>query len=550
MTTDPAPDFDVVVIGAGFAGLYALYRLRDELGLSVRVYETGNGVGGTWYWNRYPGARCDSESFYYSYSFSDELQQEWVWSSKYPEQPEILSYLNHVADRFDLRRDIQLETRVSSAVFQEDADVWELTTERGDVVTARFVVSAVGCLSAANVPAIPGLDRFEGDWYHTAAWPHDGVDFTGKRVGQIGTGSTGIQAAPVIAAQADHLHVFQRTPNYTVPARNHHMTPEQDAAIKADYARIRRKARRSFGGFPYDASDKSALEVSDEERLATYERLWGEEGGFKFIYGSYNDLLVNKAANDTAADFIRAKIGEIVTNPDVARKLMPTDYPYGTKRPPIDTDYYETYNRDNVTLVDLRDTPITEITPKGIRTTEAEYEFDVVVFATGFDAMTGSLLKIDVRGRGGLALRDKWADGPRTYLGMQMAGFPNLFVITGPGSPSVLANMPMAIEQHVEWISACISHVREMGVTAVEATVEAEEGWVDHVRSIAEVTLFPMANSWYVGANIPGKKRVFMPYVGGFAPYEKQCNDVAAKGYEGFVFSGAAARSAQAGAGG
>ena len=550
MPVDHTPDFDVVVIGAGFAGLYALYRLRDELGLSVRVYETGDGVGGTWYWNRYPGARCDSESFYYSYSFSDELQQEWVWSSKYPEQPEILTYLNHVADRFDLRRDIQLETRVTAAVFQEDTDLWQVTTERGDVVTARFLIGAVGCLSAANVPAIPGLDTYEGDWYHTAAWPHDGVDFRGKRVGQIGTGSTGIQAAPVIAAEADHLYVFQRTPNYTVPARNHLMTPEQDAAIKADYARIRRKARRSFGGFPYDASDKGALEVSDEERLATYERLWEEEGGFKFIYGSYNDILINQASNDTAADFIRAKIGEIVKDPEVARKLMPTDYPYGTKRPPIDTDYYQTFNRDNVTLVDLRDSPITEITPKGIRTTEATYELDIIVFATGFDAMTGSLLKIDVRGRDGLSLRDKWADGPRTYLGMQMAGFPNLFVITGPGSPSVLANMPMAIEQHVEWISDCIAHMREAGVTAVEATEEAEEGWVDHVRSIAEVTLFPLANSWYVGANIPGKKRVFMPYVGGFAPYEKQCNDVVAKGYEGFVFSSASARSAQAGAGG
>ncbi|HET6811773.1 MAG TPA: NAD(P)/FAD-dependent oxidoreductase [Acidimicrobiales bacterium] len=545
-----APDFDAVVIGAGFAGLYALYRLRDELGLSVRVYETGDGVGGTWYWNRYPGARCDSESFYYSYSFSDELQQEWVWSSKYPEQPEILSYLNHVADRFDLRRDIQLETRVTSAVFEEDADLWQVTTERGDVVTARFLISAVGCLSAANVPAIPGLDTYEGEWYHTAAWPHDGVDFSGKRVGQIGTGSTGIQAAPVIAAGADHLWVFQRTPNYTVPARNHDMTPEQDAAIKADYARIRRKARRSFGGFPYDASDKGALEVTDEERLATYERLWEEEGGFKFIYGSYNDILINKASNDTAADFIRAKIGEIVKDPEVARRLMPTDYPYGTKRPPIDTDYYQTFNRDNVTLVDLRETPITEITPKGIRTTGAEYELDMIVFATGFDAMTGSLLKIDVRGRNGLSLRDKWADGPTTYLGMQIAGFPNLFVITGPGSPSVLANMPMAIEQHVEWIGDCITRLRETGMTAVEATEQAEEGWVDHVRSIAEVTLFPLANSWYVGANIPGKKRVFMPYVGGFAPYEKQCNDVAAKGYEGFVFSNLSAQSAQAGAGG
>ena len=543
-TAPGAPDFDAVVVGAGFAGLYALYRLRDEMGLSVRVYETGDGVGGTWYWNRYPGARCDSESFYYSYSFSEELQQEWVWSSKYPEQPEILSYLEHVADRFDLRRDIQLSTRVTAATFLEDTELWEVRTGRGDVVTARYLISAVGCLSAANVPRIPGLETFTGDWYHTAAWPHEGVDFSGKRVGQIGTGSTGIQAAPVIAAQADHLYVFQRTPNYTVPARNYVMTPGQTAEIKANYAQIRRKARRSFGGFPYDPSDKSALEVSPEERLATYERLWAEEGGFKFIYGSYNDLLVNKESNETAAEFIRSKIREIVKDPETAAKLMPTDYPYGTKRPPIDTDYYETFNRDNVTLVDLRSSPITEITPTGIRTTTDEYELDVIVFATGFDAMTGSLLKIDIKGRGGVTLEQKWADGPRTYLGMMVAGFPNLFVITGPGSPSVLANMPMAIEQHVEWISDCIAHLRELGATSVEATAEAEEGWVDHVRSIAEVTLFNLADSWYVGANIPGKKRVFMPYVGGFAPYEKQCRAVAAKGYEGMVFSSAAGMAA------
>jgi cation diffusion facilitator CzcD-associated flavoprotein CzcO len=535
--TAPATDFEAVIVGAGFSGLYMLHRLRDVLGLSARVYETGEGVGGTWYWNRYPGARCDSESYYYSYSFSEELQQEWVWSTKYPEQPEILSYLEHVADRFDLWPDIQLGTRVTGAVFQDDADCWQIRTDHGEVVTARFFISAVGCLSAANVPAIPGLDRFEGAWHHTGAWPQEGVDLVGKRAGIIGTGSTGIQATPVIAAEAGHLWVFQRTPNYSVPARNFALTPEQTEQIKASYGEIRRKARESFAGFPYDPSDKSAMEVSPEERQATYERLWAEEGGFKFIYGSYWDLLFNKDSNDTAAEFIRSKIRQIVKDPVVAEKLVPTDYPYGTKRPPIDTDYFETFNRPNVTLVDLRETPVTEVTPAGIRTTGADYDLDIIVFATGFDAMTGSLLKIDVRGRDGLSLKQKWQSGPTTYLGVQVAGFPNMFVITGPGSPAVLANMPTAIEQHVDWIGDCISYMRARLLTRVEATEDAEQAWVEHVRQVAELTLFPQANSWYLGANIPGKKRVFMPYVGGFAPYRRRCDDVAARGYEGLALS-------------
>jgi len=533
----PTPDFDAVVAGAGFSGLYMLYRLRDGLGLSAWVYEAGDGVGGTWYWNRYPGARCDSESYYYSYSFCEALQQEWVWSSKYPEQPEILRYLEHVADRFDLRRDIQLETRVTRALFQEDNDSWEIHTDRGEVVTARFFITAVGCLSAANVPPIPGLERFEGAWYHTGAWPHEPVDFTAKRVGLIGTGSTGIQVAPVIAAEAGHLTVFQRTPQYTVPARNFALSPEQTAEIKANYADIRRKCRESFAGFPYEPSPKSALEVDPEERQATYERLWAEEGGFKFIYGSYLDLLFNKAANDTASEFIRGKIREIVKDPAIAEKLVPTDYPYGTKRPPIDTHYYETFNRDNVTLVDLRETPIVDITPTGLRTTSAQHDLDIIIFATGFDAMTGALLRIDIRGRGGQTLREKWEAGPVTYLGVQVAGFPNMFTITGPGSPSVLANMPGAIEQHVEWIGDCISYLRERDLTRVEATEQAEAAWVEQVRQVAEHTLFPLANSWYVGANIPGKPRVFMPYVGGFAPYRQRCDEVAAKSYEGFVLA-------------
>ncbi len=536
-----APEFDAVIVGAGFAGLYMLYRLRDELGLSAHLYEAGDGVGGTWYWNRYPGARCDSESFYYSYSFSEELQQEWVWSSKYPEQPEILRYLDHVADRFDLRRDITLSTRVTGASFREEDASWEVSTDDGAVVSARFFITAVGCLSAANVPPIPGLAQFEGEWYHTGAWPHERVDFSRKRVALIGTGSTGIQATPVIAAEADHLTVFQRTPNYSIPARNFLMSEEKTKEIKASYGEIRRKARESFGGFPYDRSERSALDDTPEEREALYERLWAEEGGFKFIYGSYNDLLSNQASNDTAADFIRRKIHEIVKDPAVAETLSPKDYPYGTKRPPIDTHYFETFNRDNVTLVDLRDAPLVEITAKGVRTTKADYDVDIIVFATGFDAMTGSLLRIDPRGRGGRSLRDKWEAGPVTYLGLQVSGFPNMFVITGPGSPSVLTNMPLAIEQHVEWIADCIVYLREHDLTTIEATEAAEEAWVDTVRNVAEQTLFPKANSWYLGANIPGKKRVFMPYTGGFAPYRDQCDEVAADGYRGFALSASSA---------
>ena len=532
---------DAVVVGAGFAGLYMIHYLRDRLGMTVHGFEAGDGVGGTWYWNRYPGARCDSESYYYSYSFSEELEQEWEWSSKYPEQPEILSYLEHVADRFDLRRSIDFRTRVRSATFDEESGTWAIGTDQGHQVVCRYLVSAVGCLSSANVPDIPGLDTFRGDWYHTGAWPHDGVDFTGKRVGLIGTGSTGIQATPVIAEAADHLWVFQRTPNYSVPARNFAMSPEISRKIKENYADIRERIRNSYAGFPYRLNLQSALEVSDDERQATYEQLWAEEGGFKFIYGSYFDLLKNQEANDTAAEFIRSKIRQIVKDPEVAEMLCPKDYPYGTKRPPIDTNYYETFNRENVTLVDLRRSPIMEITPGGIRTDAADYELDVIVFATGFDAMTGSLLKIDIRGRCGRTLADAWSDGPRTYMGLQVSGFPNLFIITGPGSPSVLANMPTAIEQNVEWIGDCIAYMRERGADVIEATEEAEDAWVDHVVEVAEQTLYPKANSWYMGANIPGKKRIFMPYVGGLAPYGRRCQEVAASGYDGFVLSHAGA---------
>ena len=527
---------DVVVVGAGFAGLYALHRLRG-LGLSVQVFEAGSGVGGTWFWNRYPGACCDVESIEYSYSFSPELEQEWEWSERYPSQPEILRYIDHVADRFDLRRDIQLDTRVTAATYDEAGGRWTVITDRGDEVSAQFCILATGCLSAAKRPEVAGLESFEGDWYHTGRWPHEGVDFGGRRVGVIGTGSSGIQSIPVIAEQAAHLVVFQRTPNFSLPARNRPLDPEAQAAVKASYPALRERARRSYAGIAVPAPSKSALAVDPDERRRRYEAAW-EAGGLMSMTTTFADLIVDKSANDTAADFIRSKIREIVADPDVAEALTPTDHPFGTKRPCLDSGYFETFNRDNVTLVDLRRTPIVEIVPSGVRTTHAVHELDSLVFATGFDAMTGAVLRIDVRGRGGSLLREKWAAGPRTYLGLATAGFPNLFIVTGPGSPSVLSNMVVSIEQHVDWIADCISFLRAKGIGAIEATVESEDAWVDHVNELANGTLFPTANSWYVGANVPGKPRVFMPYVGGLPIYRATCDEVTADGYRGFSLTG------------
>jgi cation diffusion facilitator CzcD-associated flavoprotein CzcO len=528
-------DYDAVVIGAGFAGLYALRKLRDDLSMTVQLYEAGDGVGGTWYWNRYPGARCDSESFYYCYSFSPELAQEWEWSGRYPEQPEIERYLNHVADRFDLRRDIRFSTRVTAATFDESGDRWEIRTDRGDTATARFLVTAVGCLSAPNVPDIPGLGEFQGEVYFTATWPRQTVDFTGKRVGLIGTGSSGIQATPRIAAEAAHLTVFQRTPNFSLPARHSAFLAEDQAKIKENYDDIFAATRTSYAGFPYAQIERETMSVSAEEREEILEGLW-DEGGFKFLWGGFHDLLRNPEANEIASEFVRRKIRETVTDPETAELLCPKGYPYGAKRPPIDTDYYETFNRDNVTLVDINTSPIEAITTTGLRTTAADYEFDALVFATGFDAMTGTLLRIDIRGANGVRLADAWAEGPRTLLGLQIVGFPNMFTITGPGSPSVLVNMPVAIEHHVEWIADCIAYMRERGWTRVEATEEAQEEWVEHVAEVAQESLFGRANSWYVGANIPGKPRVVMPYTGGQPMYRERCAAVSSSGYDGFTF--------------
>jgi cyclohexanone monooxygenase len=463
-----------------------------------------------------------------------------VWTEKYPTQPEILRYVNHVADRFDLRRDIRFDTRVTAAQFDEAAGLWRITSETAagdvEVTTARFCVMATGCLSTAKKPEVEGLESFQGDWYHTGHWPHEGVDFTGRRVGVIGTGSSGIQSIPIIARQAAHLTVFQRTPNFSLPAGNAPLDEEVQRARKATYPDHRQAARESGFGVPVDPPVKSALEATPEERRQSYQAGW-DRGSLTGVLLTYNDLIVNKEANDTAAEFVRSKIREIVADPDVAATLSPTNHPFGTKRPCLDTGYYATYNRDNVTLVDVRKSPIKEITPRGIRTVDAEYEFDSIVFATGFDAMTGALTSIDIRGRNGASLKEKWAEGPRTYLGIGVAGFPNLFIITGPGSPSVLSNMMVSIEQHVDWIADCVAYLRDRGLTAIEPTQEAEDAWGEHVTVVGNATLYPLANSWYMGANVPGKPRVFMPYIGGVGVYRQKCDEVAAKDYEGFALS-------------
>ncbi|MDT5011492.1 MAG: hypothetical protein QOH57_3109 [Mycobacterium sp.] len=522
---------DVVVVGAGFAGLYALHRLRTQ-GLSVRVFEAGADVGGTWYFNRYPGARCDVESADYSYSFSAELQQEWDWTEKYATQDEILRYINHVADRFDLRRDIRLNTRVMSAELDEDALRWTVCTDAGDTVTARFCVMATGALSAAMTPVIPGLDSFAGEVYHTAHWPQGGVDFAGKRVAVIGTGSSGIQSVPIIAEQAGHLYVFQRTANYSVPAGNAPLTADLLADIKANYPDRRRLSMRSGGGSPYLGTTQNAMDASEDERRAAFEKRW-QLGGVLFSK-TFPDQMIDPAANDAAKRFFEEKVRAIIDDPAVAELLIPDDHPIGTKRICTDSNYYQTFNRPDVTLVSVRDTPIVSIGGAGITTSATHYDLDMIVFATGFDAMTGSLNAIEIVGRRGQLLRDKWRAGPRTYLGLGVDGFPNLFVVTGPGSPAVLANMVLGAEQHVDWITACLKFLDAQGYAGIEAKSEAVEEWGAELRRLADSTLFTKANSWYLGANVPGKPRVFMLYLGGFGVYNTVCAEVADAGYRGF----------------
>jgi cation diffusion facilitator CzcD-associated flavoprotein CzcO len=532
---------DVLIVGAGFAGLYALHKVRDQMGLTARAFDAASDVGGTWYWNRYPGARCDIESVHYSYSFSEALQQEWEWSEKFAAQPEILRYLNHVADRFDLRRDIQFNTRITSMVWSEQQRQWNVGFENGTNISARFVISGAGNLSVPKTPEFDGVDDFQGAVYMTGNWPHTKVDFTGKRVGIIGTGSTGIQAISEIAKEADSLTVFQRTPNYATPIGNGPADPAEIRDVKANYAAVRDASRNHFLGVPYNEVQPSALTVSTEERRRTFDDRW-DRGGFRLFIDSYQDILVNKDANDTISDYIRERIHERVNDPAVAELLAPKGYAYGTKRPPLETNYYEVYNQDNVTLVDVRKAPIDRVTETGVKTTGGDHEFDVLILATGFDAMTGPLLAMGVVGRNGQKLEDKWADGPHTYLGISVNEFPNLFLITGPQSPSVLYNMPLAIEDHVDFATDAIRYLQDNGIDTIEPDLESEEKWVDHANELAQATLLPGTDSWYMGANIPGKPRKCLVYLGGAPAYRKICSDVVERGYEGFILDGSPAK--------
>ena len=530
--TNGTSRFDAVIVGAGFAGMYMLHRLRS-LGLSVRLFEAGDGVGGTWYWNRYPGARCDVESLEYQYGFSDEIQRDWTWTERYAVQPEILRYQNYVADKLDLKRDMQFSTRVTATDYDARTGEWKVETDRGDSVQARFCIMATGCLSAARVPDFAGLEDFEGEWYHTGGWPHEGVDFTGKRVGVIGTGSSGVQSIPIIAGQASHLTVFQRTANFTLPAGNRPLSPDEVSRSKETLLDDRKHARETPGGLIcFEYNETLAEEMTPEAREKELRDRW-TQGGFAFL-GAYGNLMATQEANHIAAEFARSQMKSVIEDPAIIDILMPDDHPVGVKRLCLDTEYLETFNLPHVDLVDARAAPIERITKAGIVSGGREYEVDAIVFATGFDAMTGAILGVDITGRDGLKLRDKWAAGPRTYLGLGSAGFPNLFFITGPGSPSVLSNMIVSIEQHVDWIADCLSRLTSGNIGSIEATLEAEDEWVAHVNELASETLYPQANSWYMGANIPGKPRVFMPYTGGVGLYGEKLEEVAQGDYEGF----------------
>jgi cyclohexanone monooxygenase len=538
MMDSGGPDLDAVIIGAGFSGMYMLKLLRDKLELNVRVYEAAATVGGTWYWNRYPGARCDSDSYVYCFTWDKRLLQEWEWSERYPEQPEILRYLEHVAERHHLKRDIQFNTRVTGARFDDTDNVWRVHTGKGEGVAARYLITAVGTLSDTNMPPFKGLEKFRGKWCHTSRFPRGGIDFTAKRVAVVGTGATAVQAIPEISQQAKQLTVFQRTPNYCLPARNGKVDPERVKARKADYDGIIERIRQSVSGFEYFRIPKSVLDTTAEERDREFDRIW-DQGGFTFNLANYQDMVLSQQANDLCTDYLKRKIRSTVKDPVVAEKLIPK-HAFGTKRTPLDTNYFETFNKNNVLLVDAASGgAIEEITENSIRAGGREYPFDIIVFATGFDALTGPLKALHLQGRGGCRLEDSWADGPHTYLGLSMAGFPNLFTITGPQSPSVLSSMPVSIEQHVEWVADCIDYMRRSGKRVIEATLQAQEAWVAHVNEIAGMTLFPRTNSWYMGANIPGKPRAFLPYLNpeGVGGYRKRCAEIAAKGYEGFALA-------------
>ncbi len=533
---DVSADLDVVVVGAGFSGLYLLHRLRRH-GFSTKVFDGAGDVGGTWYWNRYPGARCDIPTTDYAFSFDPELEAEWTWSEKYATQPEILCYLRHVADRYDLRRDIEFSTRIEAAVWDEPAARWRLRTDRGDQVTCRFYVMATGCLSLPKSPDIEGADRFRGEVYFTSTWPHERVDFSGKRVAVIGTGSSGIQSIPLIAAGAAQLTVFQRTPNFSIPAHNGPASAERLALLEADRAAYREAAKWSRGGIPGEITDVGGVTATPEVGRQRFEAAW-ESGELFEILDVFNDQAFNPASNEIVAEMIRGKIRAVVADPDTAEALCPRDHPVGSKRTCLDTGYFETYNLAHVRLVDLRKHAIATITESGIDTTDESFEFDAIVYATGFDAMTGPVVAVDITGRDGVTLREKWAAGPSTYLGLTTAGFPNFFTITGPGSPSVLSNMAVSIEQHVDWVVDCLDDLRARGFETIEPTSLAEAGWNQHVEDCGAITLYPTANSWYMGANVPGKPRVFLPYIGGVAAYRTACDEVVAKDYLGFTLAG------------
>ena len=530
-------DYDVIVIGAGISGMYQLHRLRG-LGLRARVFEAGDDVGGTWYWNRYPGARFDSESWTYGYSFSDEILREWEWSEHFAAQPETLRYCNFVADKLDLRRDIEFNCRITAAAWDEAAGDWEIASEDGRRARARFLITAIGPLSAPTMPAIPGVESFRGEAYHTGRWPHEAVGFAGKRVGIIGTGATAVQAITEIAKTVGHLTVFQRTPNWCAPLHNSPIAPADQARIKASYAEIFARCRASFGCFIHDSDPRKALEVSAEEREAFFEKLY-REPGFGIWMGNFKDVLINAEANATITDFMRRKIRQRVKDPAIAEKLIPTTHGFGTRRVPLESGYYEVYNQPNVRLVDIRATPIERITPAGVRTSETDYPLDMLIYATGFDAITGAFDRIEISGRAGRRLRDKWGDGPRTYLGLQIEGFPNLFTLVGPHNAATFCNIPRCIEQNVDWVTALLARMCERGHARVEATSDAEREWTQHVHDTGRRMLFTQVDSWMMGinSNVAGKdKRTFIVYAGGAPKYREKCEEVAAAGYTGFAF--------------
>ncbi len=528
-----APDYDSVVIGAGFSGVYMTHKLREQ-GLTTKGFEAAPTVGGTWYWNIYPGARCDCISMEYAFTFDPEIIAEWEWTERYPAQPDILRYIEFVAHKLDVKRHFSFNTRVVSAHFDDASGLWSVVTDTGETVTAKYLITAAGCLSTSSTPDFPGIGSFQGQTIHTSAWPREGIDFSGMRVGVIGTGSSGVQVIPKVAEQAEHLTVFQRTPAFSLDCGNRPLTEDEKRDFKENIEEFKVLSRQTGSGQFTDTLEVNALDHTDEQRNAVYEERWNRHRAIDLI-ASYPDLFTDRAANDTIAEFFRGKIRDVVADPDLAEQLSPRDYPLGAKRITLDTGYFQTYNRDNVSLVSVKNAPIEEITPDGIKTSDAEYPLDAIVFATGFDAVTGPLLNIDIRGRDGQSLREEWADGPVTYLGVGVHGFPNLFTLTGPGSPNVLTNVVCAIEQHVEWTSDAIAHLEEVGARAFEPSESAAKEWTEQAIKLADDTLYPEGNSWYTGANIPGKPRVIMSYVGGLNLYREICDEVAAKGYEGFT---------------